>query len=171
MHERRYTVRFICDRGISHEFVRHRVFSFSQESTRYCNYSKDKFNNSLTFIIPTWYTESWRIVGKGLKNSDDFEKYKKERSKIEKFDMYLADVEDLYVDLLNEGCKPQEARQVLPNAIKTELIMTGFTNQWECFFELRDDKKAHPDAYKLAHNLHNEFIKRNYVYGEANSKE
>lgn len=151
MHERRYTVRFICDRGVSHEFVRHRVFSFSQESTRYCNYSKDKFGNELTFIKP------YCIFG----NIDEID-----RDNIV-FDMFLSQLElaeDAYMRLLEDGCKPQQARQVLPNALKTELIMTGFKRQWDGFFELRDNKKAHPDAYKLAHDLHEEFIKRNYVH-------
>lgn len=152
MHERRYTVRFICDRGVSHEFVRHRVFSFSQQSTRYCNYSKDKFNNEITICKPWWWD-----------NGTDVKK------KLYHDCWQLC--EDTYRSLSMAKCEAQEMRAILPNAIKTELIMTGFTNQWEGFFELRDDKCAHPDAYKLAHNLHNEFIKRNYVYGETNSEE
>ena len=83
----------------------------------------------------------------------------------------LIDDELSYNVLINKGYKPQEARAVLPNALKTELIMTGFASDWAHFFELRDDSKAHPDAQKLAKPLHEEFIKRNYVYGETNSEE
>lgn len=151
-HERRYTVRFVCDRGVSHEFVRHRHFSFSQESTRYCNYSKDKFGNELTFIKPIWYDSL------GITHRQDFE-------------IALERCEDDYLEFIRQGWTPQQARAVLPNALKTGLIMTGFASDWEHFFGLRDDKKAHPDAYKLAHDLHNEFIKRNYTYGETNSEE
>ena len=157
-HERRYTVRFVCDRGVSHEFVRHRHFSFSQESQRYCGYNKNKFGNEVTFIKP------YCIFG----NVDEIN-----RDNIV-FDMFLNQLElaeDAYMCLLEDGCIPQEARAVLPNATKTELIMTGFASDWAHFFELRDDSKAHPDAYKLAHDLHDEFIKRNYVYGKTDNKE
>ena len=163
MHERRYTVRFICDRGVSHEFVRHRVFSFSQESTRYCNYSKDKFDG-VSFIIPKWYSESYHRLVKRDDLPDNFDKHLEIRKQVEIFEDHLKDCEDVYLELLSKGCKPQDARAVLPNALKTELIMTGFKHQWNGFFELRDNKRAHPDAYKLAHDLHEEFIKRNYVH-------
>jgi Predicted alternative thymidylate synthase len=133
-HEKRITVRFTCDRGISHEFVRHRVFSFAQESTRYCNYSKDKFNNELMFIIPSW----WNIIDTEIKEKfiDDLECSEKE-----------------YLSLLGLGLKPQQARQILPNALKTELVMTGTISQWKEFFKLRCDKAAHPDAQYLANEL------------------
>ena len=169
-HERRYTVRFVCDRGVSHEFVRHRHFSFSQESTRYCNYSRDKFDG-VSFIIPEWYSESYRRLVKRDDLPDNFDKHLEIRKQVEIFEDHLKDCEDVYLELLSKGCKPQDARAVLPNALKTELIMTGFASDWEHFFSLRDNSKAHPDAYKLAHDLHNEFIKRNYVYGETNNKE
>lgn len=133
-HEKRITVKFICDRGVSHEFVRHRVFSFAQESTRYCNYSKDKFGNELTFIIPNWYSKT------------SFNKH----GGVEK---YLQECENLYFSLLDQGRYPQEARCILPNMLKTELIMTGFESDWEHFFELRCSKAAHPDAQKLANEL------------------
>ena len=167
MHERRYTVRYICDRAVSHEFVRHRVFSFSQESSRYCDYSKSKFNNEVTYIIPTWldipegnYTYwdgDWVDMDKLKINIHD-------EDKVSSFLFALDHCEKMYKSLKNKGCSAQEARQVLPNALKTELIMTGFASDWEHFFRLRDDKKAHPDAYKLAHDLHNEFKRRNYVH-------
>lgn len=124
----------ISDRGVSHEFVRHRVFSFAQESTRYCNYSKDKFDNEITFIIPNWYSKT------------SFNKH----GGVEK---YLQECENLYFSLLDQGRYPQEARCILPNMLKTELIMTGFESDWEHFFELRCSKAAHPDAQKLANEL------------------
>lgn len=136
-HEIRITAKFICDRGVSHEFVRHRVFSFAQESQRYCNYSKDKFNNEITFIRPTWWNYNSSIIESG-------ERY---------FCEILQKCEDYYKSLLDMGYKPQEARVVLPNATKTELVMTGFESDWENFFELRCSKAAHPDAQKLANEL------------------
>lgn len=136
-HEKRITIKFICDRGVSHEFVRHRVFSFAQESTRYCNYSKDKFNNELTFITPT----TKEIGAKGPYEPNDT------------FTVALMQAEKNYFVLIQEGWKPQQARQVLPNALKTELVMTGFISDWEHFFELRCSKAAHPDAQKLANEL------------------
>lgn len=143
-HKRRYTVRFVCDRGVSHEFVRHRHFSFSQESTRYCNYSKDKFGNEITFIVPWWWNDGIEA-----------------KKKLYKDCWQLS--EDTYKTLMIGKCTPQEARAVLPNALKTELIMTGFASDWQHFFELRDNSKAHPDAQKLAKPLHEEFINRKYI--------
>lgn len=169
-HEKRITVRFVCDRGVSHEFVRHRVFSFAQESTRYCNYSKDKFDG-VSFIIPKWYSESYHRLVKRDDLPDNFDKHLEIRKQVDIFEDHLKDCEDVYLELLSKGCKPQDARAVLPNALKTELIMTGFASDWQHFFDLRDNSKAHPDAYKLAHDLHNEFITRNYIYGETNSEE
>lgn len=152
-HEKRVTVRFICDRGVSHEFVRHRVFSFAQESTRYCNYSKDKFGNELTFIIPCWTN-----LGEGSYN---------DISNLLHTDAVfinsICDAEDYYLGLLKEGWTPQQARAVLPNALKTELVMTGFISDWKHFFELRCDKAAHPQARELAIPLQEEFIKRGYL--------
>lgn len=133
-HEKRITVKFICDRGVSHQFVRHRVFSFAQESTRYCNYSKDKFNNELTFIKPCWWNKL------GITHKQDFE-------------MFLEHSEEEYIEFINQGWKPQEARGILPNATKTELVMTGFRSDWDHFFELRCSTAAHPDAKKLADEL------------------
>ena len=146
-HEKRYTVKFVCDRGVSHEFVRHRVFSFAQESTRYCNYSKDKFGNELTFIQPCWSLAPM--------SPEDYNG--------SRFLEFLHESEDLYLSLIKEGWKPQEARAILPNALKTELVMTGFTSDWKHFFELRDASSAHPQARELAQPLHEEFIKRRYL--------
>jgi thymidylate synthase (FAD) len=136
-HEKRITAKFICDRGVSYEFVRHRVFSFAQESQRYCNYSKDKFNNEITFIMPSWWNYNSSIIESG-------ERY---------FCEILQKCEDYYKSLLDMGYKPQEARVVLPNATKTELVMTGFESDWEHFLSLRTSKNAHPDAQKLANEL------------------
>lgn len=165
-HEKRITVKFVCDRGVSHEFVRHRVFSFAQESTRYCNYSKGKFGYQLTCIIP-----SWLGLEEGSYSLEDVEeKYDKcliiDRCKNEEeasFVRALCYAEREYFDLLELNWKAQQARDVLPNSLKTELVMTGTIKQWEGFFKLRDAGSAHPQAYELAHPLHEEFIKRGYV--------
>ena len=165
-HEKRISVRWTCDRGVSHEFVRHRVFSFAQESTRYCNYNKDKFGNELTFIIPTWlgipegnYTYSdgdWVDINKQvIQISEDEEN-------VHSFLNTLDCSEYQYTQLINNGWKPQQARQILPNALKTELVMTGFESDWKHFFELRCDTAAHPDARKLALELYNKLYNKEY---------
>lgn len=141
-HEKRITAKFICDRGVSHEFVRHRVFSFAQESTRYCNYSKDKFGNELTFIKPSWFERE--DLNDNI-NAD--------------FEDQLIDTEERYFSMVNLGLKPQEVRQILPNALKTELVMTGFESDWEGFFKLRCSGAAHPDAKKLADELRELMVK------------
>lgn len=169
-HEKRYTVKFICDRGVSHEFVRHRVFSFAQESTRYCNYSKDKFNNCITYILPVWCKNV---------NIEDYEKNPKLMYNANgiltdneiNFLCGLYDTESRYLKLLENGWTPQQARAVLPNSLKTELVVTGFASDWEHFFKLRDAGSAHPQARELAHPLHMEFLRRGYItdlYNEAN---
>ena len=181
-HVKRITVKFVCDRGVSHEFVRHRVFSFAQESTRYCNYSKNKFDSECTFIIPCW-ADSLALQEAGersLITSDDYgelftEYYYKlngnEAAWFKPWDITpeanfitsLLVSEQIYLELLNQGWKPQQARAVLPNSLKTELIMTGTIEQWEGFFKLRDANDAHPQARELAEPLHEEFIKRGYL--------
>lgn len=150
-HERRITVRFVCDRGVSHELVRHRVFSFAQESTRYCNYSKDKFGNEITFIEPCWL-DSYNYNGNTYGNC---------------FLTALEAAEASYFDLLkkwddkipdkryktgfrNNPWTPQQARAILPNSLKTELVMTGFISDWKHFFELRTAQNAHPQMRELA---------------------
>lgn len=165
-HEKRITVKFVCDRGVSHEFVRHRVFSFAQESTRYCNYSKGKFGYQLTCIIP-----SWLGLEEGSYSLEDVEeKYDKcliidkcKNAEEASFVRALCHAEREYFDLLELNWKAQQARDVLPNSLKTELVVTGTIKQWEGFFKLRDAGSAHPQAYELAHPLHEEFIKRGYV--------
>ena len=153
-HIKRTTVKFICDRGVSHEFVRHRVFSFAQESTRYCNYTKDKFNNELTFIIPCWI--------KDLEENNYYaycEYHHAESDPCKEWFDVCINAEDVYTELIEKGWKPQEARSVLPNALKTELIMTGFDSDWQHFFELRCAPNAHPQAKELADMLKDKFNK------------
>ena len=153
-HAKRTTVKFICDRGVSHEFVRHRVFSFAQESTRYCNYTKDKFNNELTFIIPCWIKD----LEEG--NYYAYCEYHHSKNDASKrwFDSCMS-AEFVYTNLIEEGWKPQEARTILPNSLKTELIMTGFNDNWENFFKLRCAPNAHPQAKELADMLKDNFNK------------
>lgn len=139
----RQTVRFTIDRGISHEFVRHRVMSFSQESTRYCNYSQGKFGREITVIAPCYLVEG----------SQPYELWRRS---------CMSD-EVEYFTLLNMGLSPQEARAVLPNSTKTELMMTGTIRQWDHFFDLRARQltgPAHPQAVEVAEPLMQEMVER-----------
>lgn len=171
-HEKRVTVHFVCDRGVSHEFVRHRVMSFAQESTRYCNYSKDKFGNELTFIIPCWMD-----IPEGSINLGNYDKtsagYNDGNVHIidtkppyvgVDFIRSLCEAEYNYLSMVRNGWKPQEARAILPNSLKTELVVTGFTSDWKKFFRLRsriaETGKPHPQAQELADPLMDEFVKR-----------
>lgn len=156
-HEKRITVRFICDRGVSHEFVRHRVFSFAQESTRYCNYSKDKFGNNVTYIIPCWTKTKECEIDTSQPCGFTAE---------DAWICMLGKAERHYFQLISMGWKAQEARAVLPNALKTELVMTGFVKDWQHFFDLRalgTTGAPHPQAKELAEPLMHEFIKRKYL--------
>ena len=153
-HPRRTTVKFICDRAVANEFVRHRVFSFAQESTRYCNYTKDKFNNELTFIIPCWI--------KDLKEGTYYaycEYHHAENDPCKEWFDVCMNAEHVYTELIEKEWKPQEARTILPNSLKTELIMTGFNDDWENFFKLRCATNAHPQAKELADMLKDKFNK------------
>ena len=128
------SIRFICDRGVSHELVRHRLASFAQESTRYCNYSQDKFGNELTFIKPCFF--------------DDI--------KYQRWLSAMADAQCAYFDLLNSGASPQEARSVLPNSIKTEVVMSTNYREWRHFFKLRAARAtgpAHPQMEEITRPL------------------
>lgn len=166
-HERRVTVHFVCDRGVSHEFVRHRVMSFAQESTRYCNYSKDKFGNELTFIIPCWLDIPTGHYAYWDGDWCDIDKMKiqlpeGEHKDIDAFLWTLNNVETHYTLLINSGWKPQEARAVLPNSLKTELVVTGFTSDWNHFFDLRyrgTTGAPHPDAKQVASMAHDLMLK------------
>lgn len=160
-HEKRITAKFICDRGVSHEFVRHRVFSFAQESTRYCDYSKDKFGNDIIYIIPSWLDLPEGKYSNWDNDWCDVSELKLLYPEVDNlsdpancFLQSIKNAEYYYFMLINRGWKPQQARQVLPNATKTELVMTGFESDWEHFFELRCSGAAHPDAKKLADELY-----------------
>lgn len=136
-----------------------RVFSFAQESTRYCNYSKDKFGNEITFIQPCYLNEA------ELAQYGPYHLISRNKSPESIFICSLNNAEKDYLALIEAGWKPQEARAVLPNALKTELVMTGFVSDWKHFFRLRDAGSAHPQAQELAKPLHEEFIKRGYING------
>lgn len=121
------SVKFTVDRGVSHEMVRHRMASFAQESTRYCNYSGDKFGNELTFIRPSFFkTEEYRDWKRTMKN-----------------------IEKHYLKLIEMGAKPEEARSVLPNSLKTEIVVTANYREWRHIFALRTSPKAHPQIREV----------------------
>lgn len=143
-HEKRITVRFTCDRGVSHEIVRHRVMSFAQESQRYVGYDKEKFGGEVTFVKPHWYDEEFPACLTWIES--------------------LKESEKKYLELREAGLKPQDARGVLPNATKTEIVVTGFESDWEHFFELRTAKSAHPDCVKLAVELKQKLIDNGYKF-------
>ena len=145
------------------ELVRHRVFSFAQESTRYCNYTKDKFEESVTYIIPSWFEHREEVklpdhVVIGSKLESDINHYNRKEMLFLKS---LATSSRTYITLIyGEKATPQEARQVLPNALKTEICMTGFESDWGHFFDLRyygSTGKPHPDMYELASKAKAEF--------------
>lgn len=131
------SVRVVCDRGVSHEIVRHRIASYSQESTRYCNYSKQRFGNELTFIKPIFWKEG----------SDEYTIWKNE----------MQNTELAYMKLISLGAKPQEARSILPNSLKTEIVMTMNLREWRHFFELRTSTAAHPQMREVASMILKEF--------------
>lgn len=133
------SVKFVVDRGVSHELVRHRIASFAQESTRYCNYSKDKFGNGVTFIKPFFF--------------NDDERYLRWLSE-------MASTESSYLDLLNSGATPQEARSVLSNSTKTEIVVTMNLREWRHFFKLRCAKAAHPQMREVTIPLLKEMQER-----------
>lgn len=137
------SVKFICDRGVSHEIVRHRPASFCQESTRYCNYTKGKFGGSITVIDPIFFDKDEER--KDVEGSD---------WAINKYDVWqtcMKNLEKAYTLLTELGATPQEARSVLPNSLKTELIMTATIMEWCHFFNLRMSSAAHPQMQEVAH--------------------
>ena len=167
-HHKRYTVKFILDRAIANEIVRHRKFSFLQESTRYCLYSSNKFNNELTFIIPCWFEEMNQGIIKfeeGLyKDTYCFQFTEGNKGKsCSIWYKAMREAEEHYIELINLGWKAEEARDILPLSLKTELYMCGFAEDWEQFFKLRTASNAHPQAKELAIPLKEEFIKRGYI--------
>lgn len=130
------SIRFICDRGVSHELVRHRLASFAQESTRYCNYSQDKFGNELTFIKPLFFDE-------------DTNEYRL-------WEHAMRVAESDYMMMLNAGRTAQEARSILPNSIKTEVVMSTNYREWRHFFKLRAARAtgpAHPQMEEITRPL------------------
>lgn len=134
-HHARYTVHMILDRGVMDEFRTHVGLSHLAESTRYCNYSKDKFDNEVTFIKPCWDIRGSNYID------------------------YLKEAENGYFRMLKNGWTPQQARSILPLGIKSELISCGFKDAWENFFKRRDAPDAHPMAQEIANPMHKEFFK------------
>lgn len=158
-HEKRISVKFICSRSIAQEITRHRAFSFLMESQRYVAYNKDKFGGEITYIIPDWV----KLRMNDLSEDDFFDCQDKA---VKRWFEALRYAEYEYMGLTGEGLKAEEARSVLPNDCKTELVMTGFVSDWEHFFDLRAlDKtgKAHMDIKALACPLRAEFILNKYV--------
>lgn len=164
-HVRRITVRFICDMGVAREFCRHRVFSFAQESTRYCNYAKDKFGKELNCIIPCWYKNMFEGNSYNIELCHTYDLTISEGlSRTEAaWIQAMCEAESTYFGLLTEGEPAQQARNVLPLALKTELIMTGTDEQWAGFFNLRCARDAHPQARELAIELRDRMILAGYI--------
>ena len=128
------TFRIICDRGVTHELVRHRLASYSQESTRYCNYSNEGFGKEITFIRPCFW--------------------EKEDTKFLIWEKAMGEAERFYMALIEEGATPQEARDVLPNSVKTEIFVTMNIRSWRHFIKLRTSKLAHPQMREVASMIH-----------------
>lgn len=155
------SVKFICDRGVSHEIVRHRIAAYAQESTRYCNYTKDKFDNEITYIIPSqWIDEipegkcSWADGDWMCDNGKSLSLFREDEDKsIDAFLHAIHTDETYYNILINDGLTPQQARAVLPNCLKTELNVTANLREWRHFFKLRCSTAAHPDMRVLALDL------------------
>lgn len=193
-HEKRVTVKFICDRVTGESFLRHRAIdedhltvegevtremekdidSFARESTRFCNYNKDKFNGQFTVITPPeFYDENTTDHFEYWGNDDDWVFRTMCSTIAEQDDDKLAVLDTWYFAnlatqwsynrLIKLGWKPEQARRIIPLGIKSELVMTAFVSDWKHFFELRDAKSAHPQAQELAKPLHEEFIKRGYI--------
>ncbi len=123
------SVKFVCDRGVTHELVRHRLAAYSQESTRYANYSKDRFGKEITVIEPLFWE----------KNSKEYSLWEKAMLNAEKY----------YMSLLENGARPEQARSVLPNSLKTEIVMTANLREWKHVFRLRCSEKAHPQMREI----------------------
>ncbi len=134
------TAKFVCDRGVSHEIVRHRLAAYCQESTRYCNYSKEGFGSEISVIDPA------DAFGWDLCNADDYAAYQAWKRSMEQ-------AERAYFDMLAHDAMPQEARAVLPNSLKTEVMMTANLREWRHFFRLRTAPAAHPQMREVAISL------------------
>ncbi len=180
------TVKIVCDRGVTHEIVRHRIASYCQESTRYCNYSNDKFDGELTFIEPCFWEsknlsyEDDEQYKEDIKeyyayferkdktfNEEEYnknyllgEKLQKIEIDTEKYKNWLCameSAENLYLALIKSGATPQEARSVLPNSLKTEIVITMNLREWRHFLKLRTAKSAHPQMIEIANMVLKEF--------------
>lgn len=142
------TIKFVCDRGVSHELVRHRIASFAQESTRYVNYSKGQFGGHLTYIIPEWlnlkegeYNTVQEVISAHSLKDDN--------NDIGVYAFSLLNSERNYLGLISEGWQPQQARSVLPNSLKTEINVKMNLREWRHFFKLRTALAAHPQMREL----------------------
>lgn len=153
---KRYTVHMILDRGVMDEFRTHVGLSHLAESTRYCNYSKDKFNNEVTFVISSWCNSL--IEG----SKQEYSPFEINGDEVE-FMNALQNAQNSYLSLLKMGWTPQQARSVLPLGIKSELISCGFEDAWKNFFYRRCAKDAHPMAQEIAKPMHKEFIERGFI--------
>lgn len=123
------TVRFVCDRGVSHELVRHRLAAYSQESTRYANYGQERFGREITLIRPLFWPRASAAYAR--------------------WERAMRAAETAYLELLDQGAKPQEARAVLPNSLKTEIVMTANLREWRHVFNLRCAQAAHPQIREI----------------------
>lgn len=153
---KRYTVHMILDRGVMDEFRTHVGLSHLAESTRYCNYSKDKFGNEVTFVIPNWCNS----LVEGSKQ--EYSPFEINDDEVE-FMNALQNAQNSYLSLLKMGWTPQQARSVLPLGVKSELISCGFGDAWENFLYRRDARDAHPMAQEIAKPMHKEFIERGFI--------
>ena len=147
-----FSVKFTTDRGVSHELVRHRLASFSQESTRYCNYHKDKFGSEITIIQPSWL------------NDEELRPFLNKESimshKASSWYYACMDAEAYYFDMIKSGATPQEARAVLPNSLKTEIFVSANIREWRHILKLRTGMGAHPDIKLLMNGLKEELIQK-----------
>lgn len=147
------SVKVICDRGVTHEIVRHRIASYSQESTRYCNYTSDKFSNQISCID----------IATGFRYDMDSEA---DRKKWQIWNAAMEAAEKFYFELIEAGAKPEEARSVLPNSLKTEIVMTMDLREWRHFIRLRGSRAAHPQIVEITAMIRDEFAKRYPVFFE-----
>ena len=139
------SVKFICDRGVSHEIVRHRIASFSQESTRYCNYAKDKFESQITFIQPLWISDEQIELVQRMNEKN----YMQVEETTKAWYASILESEQAYNLLSKLGWQPQQARSVLPNSLKTEIVVTANIREWRTIFKQRTAKVAHPQMREL----------------------
>ena len=160
----------ILDRGVMDEFRTHVGLSHLAESTRYVNYSKEKFGSEITFIIPNWIKLKYDYVSTDNVGNNEIyidgveqDWYNEEDETTKEFLYSVQDAESTYIKLLEKGCTPQQAREVLPLSVKSELISCGFEDAWKNFFYRRCAKDAHPMAQEIAKPMHKEFIERGFI--------